>query len=282
MPSRRFSRRRCVRGPGSGSSTSAAEPVPPKSAWRACGCRRCTSSASTLVTERVREARRHARHQRARRLRGRRRVPPAVCRRLVRLDVLRRRAAAHPRLLAGARRDRARDASGRPRAHRRTGQRGALLVQLGAERHGGVRARPALLRRAVRQCAASRRPRRSGRWCLGCSRAGVEPVSVRLFPVSVRTSARRRPRSGKLARTAVRGVIAKAPDESLRRLGADFLKAIDQYARDARSRRIRRSSKSRTRCSSRRSDSAPSEAPAATPSENARGGRAGVGPASAE
>ncbi len=34
-------------------------------------------------------------------------------------------------------------------------------------------------------------------------------------------------------RAAVRDVIAKAPDEALRRLGADFLKAIDQYARDA-------------------------------------------------
>ena len=34
---------------------------------------------------------------------------------------------------------------------------------------------------------------------------------------------------------AVRDVIAKAPDEALRRLGADFLKAIDQYARDAAS-----------------------------------------------
>ena len=27
--------------------------------------------------------------------------------------------------------------------------------------------------------------------------------------------------------------MAKAPDESLRRLGADYLKAIEQYARDA-------------------------------------------------
>jgi hypothetical protein len=34
-------------------------------------------------------------------------------------------------------------------------------------------------------------------------------------------------------RGAVRLAISRAPDESLRRLGADFLKAIDQYARDA-------------------------------------------------
>ena len=63
--------------------------------------------------------------------------------------------------------------------------------------------------------------------------AGVEPVSVRLFPVSVSHLGVPPPRSGIRAARAVRAAIAKAPDEALRRLGADFLKAIDQYARDA-------------------------------------------------
>ena len=63
--------------------------------------------------------------------------------------------------------------------------------------------------------------------------AGVEPVSVRLFPVSVAHLGVPPPAFWDSRRAVVRGVIAKAPDEALRRLGADFLKAIDQYARDA-------------------------------------------------
>jgi len=65
--------------------------------------------------------------------------------------------------------------------------------------------------------------------------AEVEPVSVRLFPVSVSHLGVPPPAFWDSRRTAVRDVIAKAPDEALRRLGADFLKAIDQYARDAAS-----------------------------------------------
>jgi len=65
--------------------------------------------------------------------------------------------------------------------------------------------------------------------------AEVEPVSVRLFPVSVSHLGVPPPSFWDSRRTAVRDVIAKAPDEALRRLGADFLKAIDQYARDAAS-----------------------------------------------
>ncbi len=65
--------------------------------------------------------------------------------------------------------------------------------------------------------------------------AEVEPVSVRLFPVSVSHLGVPPPVFWDSRRTAVRDVIAKAPDEALRRLGADFLKAIDQYARDAAS-----------------------------------------------
>jgi SAM-dependent methyltransferase len=63
--------------------------------------------------------------------------------------------------------------------------------------------------------------------------AGVEPVSVRLFPVSVAHLGVPPPAFWDSRRGAVRLAIARAPDESLRRLGADFLKAIDHYARDA-------------------------------------------------
>jgi len=63
--------------------------------------------------------------------------------------------------------------------------------------------------------------------------AGVEPVSVRLFPVSVAHLGVPPPAFWDSRRAAVRLAISRAPDESLRRLGNDFLKAIDQYARDA-------------------------------------------------
>jgi hypothetical protein len=62
---------------------------------------------------------------------------------------------------------------------------------------------------------------------------GVEPVSVRLFPVSVAHLGAPPNAFWESRRTTVREAIAKAPDEGLRRLGADFLKCIDQYARDA-------------------------------------------------
>jgi SAM-dependent methyltransferase len=63
--------------------------------------------------------------------------------------------------------------------------------------------------------------------------AGVEPVAVKLFPVSVAHLGVPPPSFWDSRRGAVRLAISRAPDESLRRLGADFLKAIDQYARDA-------------------------------------------------
>jgi SAM-dependent methyltransferase len=63
--------------------------------------------------------------------------------------------------------------------------------------------------------------------------AGVDPVSVRLFPVSVSHLGAPPLAFWESRRAAVREAIAKAPDESLRRLGADFLKVIDQYSRAA-------------------------------------------------
>lgn len=62
---------------------------------------------------------------------------------------------------------------------------------------------------------------------------GVEPVSVQLFPVAVSHLGAPPESLWEGRRAAVRDVIAKAPDESLRRLGADYLKSVDQYAREA-------------------------------------------------
>jgi hypothetical protein len=62
---------------------------------------------------------------------------------------------------------------------------------------------------------------------------GVLPVSVQLFPVTVSHLG---PPDAKVwtgRREAVNAAMAKAPDESLRRLGADYLKSIEQYAREA-------------------------------------------------
>jgi SAM-dependent methyltransferase len=62
---------------------------------------------------------------------------------------------------------------------------------------------------------------------------GVEPVSVSLFPVSVAHLGVPPKAFWDSRRAAVKDVIARAPDESLRRLGADYLKVVEQYARDA-------------------------------------------------
>jgi SAM-dependent methyltransferase len=62
---------------------------------------------------------------------------------------------------------------------------------------------------------------------------GIEPVSVQLFPVAVSHLGAPPESQWEARRIAVRDAIAKAPGESLRRLGADYLKAVDQYAREA-------------------------------------------------
>ena len=64
---------------------------------------------------------------------------------------------------------------------------------------------------------------------------GVEPISVSLFPVSVAHLGAPPKAFWESRRTAAKDVIARAPDEGLRRLGADYLKSIEQYARDASS-----------------------------------------------
>ena len=62
---------------------------------------------------------------------------------------------------------------------------------------------------------------------------GVEPVSVQLFPVSVSHLGSPPATLWESRRAAVRTAIEKAPGESLKRLGADYLKAIERYAKDA-------------------------------------------------
>jgi ubiquinone/menaquinone biosynthesis C-methylase UbiE len=61
----------------------------------------------------------------------------------------------------------------------------------------------------------------------------VEPVSVHLFPVSVSHLGSPPAALWESRRAAVRAAIDKAPGESLKRLGTDYLKAIERYAQDA-------------------------------------------------
>jgi SAM-dependent methyltransferase len=64
---------------------------------------------------------------------------------------------------------------------------------------------------------------------------GVQPVSVQLFPVTVSHLGTPDQKLWAARREAVTAAMAKAPDQSLRSLGSDYLKRIDQYARDAAS-----------------------------------------------
>lgn len=62
---------------------------------------------------------------------------------------------------------------------------------------------------------------------------GIEPLSVQLFPVSVAHVGVAPPSLWDTRRKAVAAAVASTPEESLRRLGHDYLKAIDRYATDA-------------------------------------------------
>ena len=63
---------------------------------------------------------------------------------------------------------------------------------------------------------------------------GIEPLSVQLFPVSVAHVGGPPEALWESRRSAVREAIANTPGESLRRLGNDYVKAIEKYAADAR------------------------------------------------
>ncbi|MBI2834867.1 MAG: methyltransferase domain-containing protein [Acidobacteria bacterium] len=62
---------------------------------------------------------------------------------------------------------------------------------------------------------------------------GIQPLSVHLFPVSSTRLGAPPPAVWEARREAVRAAFAKAPDEAIRRLGADYVKLLDKYAREA-------------------------------------------------
>jgi SAM-dependent methyltransferase len=63
--------------------------------------------------------------------------------------------------------------------------------------------------------------------------AGIEPLSVDLFPVSGSYVGAPPAAVWQIRKEAIEAAIAQAPDESLRRLGSDFAAAVARYGRDA-------------------------------------------------
>jgi SAM-dependent methyltransferase len=63
--------------------------------------------------------------------------------------------------------------------------------------------------------------------------AGVTPLAVRLFPVSVTRLGAPDASMWAARKAAVRLAAEAAPDEATERLGADYLKMLDRYAEDA-------------------------------------------------
>ena len=62
---------------------------------------------------------------------------------------------------------------------------------------------------------------------------GVEPLAVHLFPVSASRLGAPPPAVWEARRAAIRSQIDRAPDEAIKRLGADYLRMLDRYAEDA-------------------------------------------------
>jgi hypothetical protein len=63
--------------------------------------------------------------------------------------------------------------------------------------------------------------------------AGIEPLSVDLFPVSGSYVGAPPPAVWQTRAEAIESAIALAPDESLRRLGSDYAAAVARYGREA-------------------------------------------------
>jgi SAM-dependent methyltransferase len=63
--------------------------------------------------------------------------------------------------------------------------------------------------------------------------AGLELLSVDLFPVSVARLGPQPPALWESRRSAIRAAIDRTPDPGIQRLGSDYLKAIEAYAADA-------------------------------------------------
>ena len=64
-------------------------------------------------------------------------------------------------------------------------------------------------------------------------RHGIEPVEIRLFPVSLARLGTPAPAVWKARRDIVRGAIDRLQEDSLRQLGAEYLRVLDAYAEEA-------------------------------------------------
>jgi SAM-dependent methyltransferase len=67
------------------------------------------------------------------------------------------------------------------------------------------------------------------------AREGIEPTAVRLFPVTVARLGVPAADVWEGRRESINQAIGKAPDESIRRMGVDYLKLLDKYAEEAAS-----------------------------------------------
>jgi ubiquinone/menaquinone biosynthesis C-methylase UbiE len=62
---------------------------------------------------------------------------------------------------------------------------------------------------------------------------GIEPVAVRVFPVASARLGAPPPSVWNTRRESIRQAIESAPNESIRRLGSDYLKLLERYAEEA-------------------------------------------------
>ena len=65
------------------------------------------------------------------------------------------------------------------------------------------------------------------------ARHGIEPTAIRLFPVSQARLGSPAPAAWEARRAIVTGAIERVQDASLRQLGVQYLRVLDEYAREA-------------------------------------------------
>jgi ubiquinone/menaquinone biosynthesis C-methylase UbiE len=65
------------------------------------------------------------------------------------------------------------------------------------------------------------------------ARHGIEPISVRLFPVTVAHLGSPPPALWDARKRTARAALVRVTDESIRNVGAEYLAALDRYAQDA-------------------------------------------------